>query len=79
MPSLCNKVDKPQDINDFGYKLATSPCLFSILVPISRFDTHGNVESNGEAAIDLANGLAPILANVHLVHISPVLVHFFTK
>ncbi|KAJ5307037.1 hypothetical protein N7508_006052 [Penicillium antarcticum] len=65
--SLCYKADNPQNIDAYEYELATSPSISSILVPLNHQNDGGNLDYNGEAAIELANGLAPNLTNLHLV------------
>jgi hypothetical protein len=71
LPSLCYKPDNPQDIDAYDYELVTSPCLSSILVPITRYNLYKTADYNGDAVIELANGLGPNLTNVHLFFESP--------
>ncbi|KAJ5356917.1 hypothetical protein N7517_011526 [Penicillium concentricum] len=63
--SLCYDDNRPIDIDQYEYQLATSPSLSSILVPVSQIDYVTNF--NAKAAIQLANGLAPNLSRVHIV------------
>jgi hypothetical protein len=71
LPSLCYKTDNPQDIDLSEYELATSPWLSSILVPVTCYNFYKKADYNGDAVIELANGLAPNLTNVHLFFESP--------
>ncbi|KAJ5178532.1 uncharacterized protein N7500_001231 [Penicillium coprophilum] len=63
--SLCYNNNRPIDIDQYEYQLATSPSLSSILVPVSQIDYVTNF--NAKAAIELAKGLAPNLSRVHIV------------
>ncbi|KAJ4983398.1 hypothetical protein SVAN01_11090 [Stagonosporopsis vannaccii] len=53
-----------QDIEETEYLLATSPCLYSISAPYSRYDASGCANYNGEATLRLSSGLAPNLRHV---------------
>jgi hypothetical protein len=53
-----------QDIEETEYMLATSPCLFKIDIPYSRYDARVCANYNVEATLRLAAGLAPNLKHV---------------
>ncbi|KGO39308.1 hypothetical protein PEX1_094840 [Penicillium expansum] len=67
LPSLRYKNDVPSHVDEYEYKLATSPSLSSILVPLPKVDSEWAVCLNAKAAIHLATGLAPNLSRVHIV------------
>ncbi|KAL2827567.1 hypothetical protein BDW59DRAFT_144007 [Aspergillus cavernicola] len=68
MPSLHQDADHPSDVDERDFALATSPCLSSVLVPLSHYDTDGCVEYNEEAVLRMAAGMTPNLTHVHIVH-----------
>jgi hypothetical protein len=74
LSSLFYNANQPNDIEAYDYELATSPCLSSILVPVSR-NTHGTTDYNSDEAIELATGLTPNLVNVHLIFPGPELAY----
>ncbi|KAJ6039399.1 hypothetical protein N7444_008304 [Penicillium canescens] len=65
------QADNPQDIDAYEYELATSPCLSSLLARVTRYNFYKKADYNGDAVIELANGLAPNLTNEHLFFESP--------
>ncbi|KAJ6010234.1 hypothetical protein N7522_005250 [Penicillium canescens] len=65
------QADNPQDIDAYEYELATSPCLSSLLARVTRYNFYKKADYNGDAVIELANGLVPNLTNEHLFFESP--------
>lgn len=57
-----------KEMDECELALATSPCLSSVVVPISRRYSNSGVDCNWEAALRLATGLAPNLAHVLRTH-----------
>lgn len=51
--------------------LATSPCLHSIIVPYSSYDTYGRVDYNEEAVLQMVAVAAPRLKSVRVRHTHP--------
>ncbi|KAI0813250.1 hypothetical protein GGR55DRAFT_703227 [Xylaria sp. FL0064] len=64
LSSLIQDRQHPRDIDQNDSALATSPCLYSIIVPFYGFDDYGNVNYNQEAAMRMVAGAAPNLAHV---------------
>ncbi|ORY70360.1 uncharacterized protein BCR38DRAFT_405975 [Pseudomassariella vexata] len=58
--SLFQPRDLPQVIDADEYALATSPCLYSIIVPYYTWDEEGNVNYNEEAVLHGGRGSAEI-------------------
>jgi hypothetical protein len=65
--SLVQSRDNPQPIDPDHYALATSPSLFSIVVPVCGLKTDGKVNYTEEAVMRLVAGTAPRLAHVWLI------------
>jgi hypothetical protein len=64
LSSLVQHRDRPQPIDLDDYALASSPSLFSIVVPVLDFETDGDVSYNEEAVMRMVAGTAPRLAHV---------------
>ncbi|KAL2789070.1 hypothetical protein BJX66DRAFT_352284 [Aspergillus keveii] len=56
-------------VDEYGYRLATSPCLTSVVVPVAYDDPHRN--SNEEAVQWMVRGLTPSLKHVHIIDSGP--------
>ncbi|KFY18083.1 hypothetical protein V492_00153 [Pseudogymnoascus sp. VKM F-4246] len=64
LSSLVQNRDKLHDVDPDEFALATSPCLHSIIVPISHWDSDGDLDYNEEAVLRMVAGVAPRLAHV---------------
>lgn len=69
--SLYQPKDRPHDIDPDEFVLATSPCLHSIMVSYSGYDTNGQVEYNEEAVLQMVVAAAPRLNSVRMWHSLP--------
>ncbi len=64
--SLYQPRDRPHDIDPVEFVLATSPCLYSIVVSYSGYHTDGRVGYNEEAVLQMVAGAAPRLKSVRM-------------
>ena len=67
LSSLVQHRDRPRPIDPDDYTLATSPSLFSIVVPVCPLETDGGVNYNEEAVMRMVAGTAPRLTHVWLL------------
>jgi hypothetical protein len=66
LKSLVVDVDRPRPIDEYEYKLATSPNLHSIIVGDNTWDEDARMNYNGPAAMCLTTGLAPNLEGIYM-------------
>ncbi|KAI8954478.1 hypothetical protein F4801DRAFT_533351 [Xylaria longipes] len=64
LSSLIQDREHPHDIDPDEFALATSPCLYSIVVPFYGYDEYGNINYNQEAVLRMVAGAAPNLAHI---------------
>lgn len=69
--SLYQPRDRPRDIDPEEFVLATSPCLSSVVVSYSGYDTYGQVNYNEEAVLQMVAAKAPNLTSVRMWHSPP--------
>lgn len=69
--SLFQLKDRSQDIDPDEYVLTTSPCLYSMVVLYSDYDTLGRVNYNEKAVLKMAAGVAPNLKSVRMWYRRP--------
>lgn len=62
--SLIQHRDHLRDVDPDEFALATSSCLYSIVVPFHSWDSAGNLDYNGEAVLRMVAGAAPRLTHV---------------
>ena len=64
--SLYQPKGRPREIDPAELVLATSPCLYSIVVSYSDYDSDGNVNYNEEAVLQMVAALTPRLEFVRM-------------
>lgn len=62
--SLIQHHDHLRDVDPDEFALATSSCLYSIVVPFHDWASAGNLDYNGEAVLRMVAGAAPRLTHV---------------
>jgi hypothetical protein len=66
LKSLIVDVNSPRCIDEYEYKLATSPNLRSVVIPDCTWIDNARVDYHAPAAMALATGLAPNLESIHV-------------
>ncbi|KFZ02497.1 hypothetical protein V500_00163 [Pseudogymnoascus sp. VKM F-4518 (FW-2643)] len=64
LSSLIQHRDHLRDVDPDEFALATSSCLYSIVVPFHNWDSDGNLDYNREAVLRMVAGAAPRLTHV---------------
>ncbi|KFX88309.1 hypothetical protein O988_09065 [Pseudogymnoascus sp. VKM F-3808] len=62
--SLIQHRDHLRDVDPDEFALATSSCLYSIVVPYHDWDSYGKLDYNREAVLRMVSGAAPRLTHV---------------
>ncbi|KAK2837017.1 hypothetical protein FQN49_006492 [Arthroderma sp. PD_2] len=65
--SLIQSTTRPQDLDQYGYDLATSPSLYCIVYQEHRIDCRQLADYNDIAIRRISTGLAPNLRQVHMI------------
>lgn len=65
-PSLIYRIDEPKEFDEHERAIATSPCLYSLSLSGSKWESRGAINYNYEVVIQMASGFAPNLRQVYI-------------